>query len=126
LRCTGLVTSRRLAFESLTGAERKRKIALGYSDDLLLKQPAVMDLNMRAASAGVMVLRHLLQPFLRTPLPVTIAENFLTFNMKAVSKARSSNDSCDICQANPQSGFGDSSGPIGLSPEIAAALQGED
>ena len=47
LRCTGLVNARRLAFESLTGAERKRKIALGYSDDLLIKQPAVMDLNMR-------------------------------------------------------------------------------
>ena len=67
LRCTGLVTPRRLVFESLTGAERKRKIALGYCDDLLIKQPAVMDLNMRAASSGVMLLRHLLQPFLLTP-----------------------------------------------------------
>jgi hypothetical protein len=65
LRCTGLVTPRRLAFESLTGAERKRKVALGYCDDLLINQAAVMDLNMRAASAGVMLLRHLLQPFLR-------------------------------------------------------------
>jgi hypothetical protein len=68
LRCTGLVTARRLAFESLTAAECERKIALGYSDDLLLKQPAVVDLNMRAASAGTMLLRHLLQPFLLEPL----------------------------------------------------------
>jgi len=35
LRCTGLINARRLAFESLTGPERKRRIAQGYSDDLL-------------------------------------------------------------------------------------------
>jgi hypothetical protein len=126
LRCTGLVTPRRLAFESLTGAERKRKVALGYSDDLMIKQPAVMDLNMRAASAGMMVLRHLLQPFLRTPLPVTLAENLVTFNMKPVAEARSRNESCDICQTNPHSGFGDCGKPIGLSSEVAAALLDDD
>ena len=126
LRCTGLVTSRRLAFESLTGAERKRKIALGYSDDLLIKQPAVMDLNMRAASAGVMVLRHLLQPFLRTPLPVTLSENLVTFNMKAVASPRNGDKGCDICQANPHSGYGDCAGPIGLSREVAEALLERD
>jgi hypothetical protein len=125
LRCTGLVTPRRLAFESLAEAERRRKIALGYSDDLRIKQPAVMDLNMRAASAGVMLLRHLLQPFLRTPLPVTLAENLVTFNLKPVAKARSRNESCDICQANPRSGFGDCGEPIGLSSDVAAALLGE-
>ena len=111
LRCTGLVTPRRLAFESLTGAERRGKIALGYSDDLLIKQPAVMDLNMRAASAGVMVLRHLLQPFLRMPLPVTLAENLVTFNMKAVASARNRNEACDVCQSNPYAGFGDRGEP---------------
>lgn len=126
LRCTGLVTSRRLAFESLTGAERKRKVALGYSDDLLIKQPAVMDLNMRAASAGVMLLRHLLQPFLHIPLPVTLAENFVTFNLKPVAKARNRNESCDICQANPHAGFGDCGERIGLAAEVAAALLDEE
>lgn len=126
LRCTGLVTPRRLAFESLTGAERKRKISLGYSDDLLIKQPAVMDLNMRAASAGVMVLRHLLQPFLRSPLPVTLAENLVTFNMKPIASPRNRNDACDICQANPRSGYGDCGEAIGLSSEVAAALLDED
>jgi molybdopterin-synthase adenylyltransferase len=125
LRCTGLVSPRRLAFESLTGAERKRKIALGYSDDLLIKQPAVMDLNMRAASAGVMLLRHLLQPFLRTPLPVTLAENLVTFNMKPVAGARSRNEGCDICQANTRSGFGDCGEPIGLASDVAGALLDE-
>jgi hypothetical protein len=126
LRCTGLVTARRLAFESLTGAERKRKSALGYCDDLLIKQPAVMDLNMRAASTGVMVLRHLLQPFLRSPLPVTIAENLVTFNMKAVATPRNGNKGCDICQCNVQSGYGDCGGPVGLSREVAEALLEED
>lgn len=126
LRCTGLITSRRLAFESLTGAERKRKIALGYSDDLLINQPAVMDLNMRAASAGVMMLRHLLQPFLRTPLPVTLAENLVTFNMKPVASPRSRNERCDICQKNPQAGFGDCGQQIGLASDVAAALLDDD
>jgi len=126
LRCTGLVTPRRLAFESLTGPERKRKIALGYSDDLLIKQPAVMDLNMRAASAGVMVLRHLLQPFLRAPLPVTLAENLVTYNMKPVAVARNRNETCDICQANAHSGFGDCGEPVGLVSDIAAALLDEN
>lgn len=126
LRCTGLVTPRRLAFESLTGAERKRKIALGYSDELLIKQPAVMDLNMRAASAGVMVLRHLLQPFLRSPLPVTLAENLVTFNMKPIASPRNRNEECDICQANARSGFGDCGEPIGLASDVAAALLDED
>ena len=67
----GFINARRLAFQALTTQERKRKIAQGYCDDLLLKQPAVMDLNMRAASAGVLLLRHLLQPFClsRSPSP---------------------------------------------------------
>jgi len=126
LRCTGLVTPRRLAFESLTGAERKRKIALGYSDDLLIKQPAVMDLNMRASSAGVMLLRHLLQPFLRSPLPVTLAENLVTFNMKAVPSARARNEACDVCRVNPHAGFGDCGEQIGLASEIAKALEEDE
>jgi len=126
LRCTGLVNSRRLAFESLTGAERKKKIALGYSDDLLIKQPAVMDLNMRAASAGVMLLRHLFQPFLLEALPVTLAENFVTYNMKAVASARARNEACNICRVNPLAGFGDCGEQIGLDSEVAKALLDED
>jgi hypothetical protein len=116
------VTARRLAFESLTASERKRKIALGYSDDLLLTQPAVMDLNMRAASAGMLMLRHLLQPFLLEPLPVTLAENFVTYNMKPIEVARSKDETCDICRTNPVAGFGDCGGPIGFEREIAESL----
>jgi hypothetical protein len=84
-----------------TGPERSRKIALGYSDDLLLKQTAVMDLNMRAASAGMMILRHLLQPFLLEPLPVTLSEKLVTYNMKSLETARSKDENCDICRSNP-------------------------
>jgi len=126
LRCTGLVSPRRLAFESLTAPERRRKIALGYSDDLMIRQPAVMDLNMRAASAGVMLLRHLLQPFLRTPVPVTLAENLVTYNLKPVASARNRNEACDICQVNPHAGFGDCGETIGLAPEVASALLAVD
>jgi hypothetical protein len=122
LRCTGLVNSRRLAFESLTAKERRRKVALGYSDDLLMTQPAVMELNMRSASAGVLFLRHLLQPFLRKPLPTTFAENLVTYNMKAITSARAGDESCDICRVNPVAGFGDCGDAIGLPSEIAAAL----
>lgn len=126
LRCTGLVNPRRLAFESLTGAERNRKIALGYSDDLLIKQPAVMDLNMRAASTGVMLLRHLLQSFLLEPLPVTLTENLVTYNMKAIASARTRNEACDICRVNPHAGFGDCGEPIGLTSGVAKALLDDD
>ena len=72
------------------------------------------------------LLRHLLQPFLRTPLPVTLSENLVTFNMKPIAVARSRNEQCDICQANPSAGFGDCGEAIGLAPEIAAALLDED
>jgi hypothetical protein len=97
-------------------------IGLGYSDDLLLSQPAVMDLNMRAASAGVLLLRHLLQPFLLEPVPVTLAENLVTYTMRPIPTARNFDARCDICQANPTAGFGDCPEPLGLSPEAAAAL----
>jgi hypothetical protein len=111
-----------LAFESLTGPERIRRIGLGYSDDLMLKQPAVMDLNMRAASMGMMLLRHLLQPFLLDPLPTTLAENLVTYNMKPVATARAKNEACDICRCNPAVGFGDCGESIGLPSEVAASL----
>jgi hypothetical protein len=124
LRCCGFINPRRLAFESLTAPERKRKIAQGYSDDLLLKQPAVMDLNMRAASAGALLLRHLLQPFLLEPLPVALKENFVTANVKRIMTPRAASDTCDICRSNPNAGFGDCGPSIGLPTEVANALMG--
>lgn len=98
----------------------------GYSNDLLLKQPAVMDFNMRAASMKMIFLRHLLQPFLLTPLPLTLAENLVTYNMKPVAAARARNDGCDVCRSNPTAGFGDCAGPLGLPSDVAKSLIEED
>ena len=73
----------------------------------MIDQPAVMDLNMRAASNGMMVLRHLLQPFLLTPLPVMILENLVTYSLKTPKEARALNSKCPVCQVNRKAGYGD-------------------
>lgn len=59
-------------------------------------------------------------------VPVTLAENLVTFNMKPVATARNRNEQCDICQANPHSGFGDCSEAIGLASDVAASLLEEE
>lgn len=124
LRCTGLVTTRRLRFESLTYQSREHEIALGYSDDLLLHQPAVMDLNMRATSLGVMLLRHLLQPFLLEPFPITLAENLVTYTLRPIQEVRIADEECDLCQMNETMGFGDCAPPLGLARDVAISLRG--
>jgi hypothetical protein len=126
LTCTGVVTPRRLRFESLTEGERQRDQALGYSDDLVLKQPAVMDLNMRAASGGMLVLRHLLQPFLKEPLPVEIHENAVTYRTIPASTAKAADPTCPTCQKNARCGHGDCGPQIGYDPETASRLLGSD
>lgn len=122
LQCGGVLTPRQLGFESLSAGERARVRALGYSDDLVIDQPAVMDLNMRAASFGMMVLRHLLQPFLLAPLPVMILENLVTYSMKAISKARAFNPKCPLCQANRRAGYGDCARQLGLGKNDLLAI----
>jgi hypothetical protein len=107
LQCAGIVTDRQLRFESKTREEREREAKLGYSDDLVMEKPAVMDLNMRATTLGTMLLRHLLQPFLSQPIPVTILENLVTLSMRAYPTARNANPDCPICQKNLSIGFGD-------------------
>ena len=124
LACTGVVEPRRLQFESLTFQERERIQRLGYSDDLVIKQPAVMDLNMRAASMGMMLLRHLLQPSLLEPLPVTISENVLTYTTVAISVPRTPNPHCPTCRENRNIGFGDCGPTIGLDAATTAAIIG--
>ena len=114
-RCTGVVTPRRLHFESLGQEERERVIRLGYSDDLRLTQPAVMDLNMRAASLGGLVLRHLFQPFLQQPLPTMILENVITYSMRAIQTARNQTANCPICRMNPHFGAADSAPSLGTN-----------
>src|SRR5579875_1021186 len=124
LQCAGVVTSRQLHFESLSAPERERVRAQGYSDDLVMDQPAVMDLNMRAASNGMMVVRHLLQPFLLTPLPVMILENMVTYSVKAIREPRALNPKCPACQANRRAGYGDCASALGLDEAAVLAITG--
>jgi hypothetical protein len=125
LVCTGLVTPRQLHYETLVPSERARVAGLGYSDDLALAQPAVMELNMRAASMGVTLLRHLLQPFLLTPLPITISENLATYSMLSIEKPRVDDAGCTLCRANPHAGWGDAGPQLGLDPLVYQAIKGE-
>lgn len=124
LMCAGIVTPRRLRFESLTAGERQREIALGYSEDLLMTQPAVMDLNMRAASNGMLWLRHLLQPYLKDPLPLKLCENAVTYRMIPVSTAAKANEFCPLCRCNERLGYGDCAPAIGYDAEIARQILG--
>lgn len=82
LSCVGVVTPEGLRLEGLSEEELERTVALGYCKDIRLSAPAVMDLNMRAASYAMLLLRHLLQPFLATPLPTSIRESLTNFAMK--------------------------------------------
>ena len=124
LMCSGIVTPRRLRFESLTEPERQREIAQGYSDDLLITQPAVMDLNMGAARHGMLLVRHLLQPFLREPLPVKLSENAVTYRTIPVSAASSANPICPTCRSNRRFGWADCGPAIGFEPSLAVQLMG--
>jgi hypothetical protein len=81
-----------------------------------------MDLNMRAASNGVLVLRHLLQPFLKEPLAVEIHENSVTHRTILVSVARAADTSCPTCQKNPRFGHGNCGPRIGYDEETARRL----
>lgn len=126
LMCSGVVSPRRLNFESLTETERQRKIALGYSDDLLMSQPAVMDLNMRASSSGMLLVRHLLQPFLQDPFPVKLCENAIVYKSRPVSTAAKMNANCPTCQVNRYFGYGDCGSSIGFDPETAKGIFGNE
>jgi molybdopterin-synthase adenylyltransferase len=126
LQCAGVVTPRQLHFESLCANERERVRKLGYSDDLVIDQSAVMDLNMRPISFGMMVLRHLLQPFLLTPLPVMVLENMVTYSLKAITEARALDPNCPVCQANRRSGYGDCAPRLGLDKDTVLAIMGDE
>jgi molybdopterin/thiamine biosynthesis adenylyltransferase len=122
LMCSGVVTPRTLGLESLVWEEQQRQIALGYCDDLLVKQPAVMDLNMRAASTGMMYLRHLLQQFLLEPLPATLLENIVTYTMRPLISPRTPDPNCRTCKRNKQEGFGDCAPSPGLRADLVARI----
>jgi hypothetical protein len=106
LVCSKIVTTERVRLEGLENNEQKRVLAMGYSKDIHLVAPSVMDLNMRAASYAVLVLRHLMQPFLDSPLPTHIKEALTNFSIKAVRHDIQAD--CLICGASGRSGRGDS------------------
>ena len=105
LLCSGIVSPERVRLEGLGDEELERVIGMGYSEDIRLVAPAVMDLNMRAASYGVLVLRHLMQPFLNTPLPTHIKESLTNYSVKAVRRER--NPECPVCGVEWRTGCGD-------------------
>lgn len=104
LSCAGLVTNEGLRLEGLSEEELERTIGLGYCRDIRMKAPAVMDLNMRAASLGMLLLRHLLQPFMVTPLPTSIRESLTNLTIK--SRFEEPHSDCLICGLQERLGSG--------------------
>ncbi len=104
LLCSGIITQERIRLEGYEDSERDRVLAMGYSADIRLKAPAVMDINMRAASAAMLITRHLIQPFLRTPLPNTLKEVVTNFSNRQLTFA--SAPDCMVCGYAPRCGCG--------------------
>ena len=104
LICTGVVSRDRVRLEGYSDIEQDRVLKMGYSADIRLKAPAVMDLNMRAASMAMLVIRHFLQPYLLTPLPHTIKEAVTNFSMRTLQHA--SCIDCAICGTAERVGIG--------------------
>lgn len=104
LRCSGIVSDERVRLEALSDDERERVIAMGYCENINLTIPAVMDLNMRAASYAALIARHLLQPFLDSPLPTHIKEALTNYSTRAIHLEPKSE--CIIC-GNARIGIGD-------------------
>jgi ThiF family len=105
LLCSRVVSNERVRLEGMADAERDRVIAMGYSKDIRLVAPAVMDLNMRAASYAMLVVRHLLQPFLDLPLPTHIKECLTNYSTKPVNHQTKTD--CPVCGKGIRLGIGD-------------------
>jgi molybdopterin/thiamine biosynthesis adenylyltransferase len=104
LRCTKVISADGVRLEGYDSAESARVVSMGYSKDLVLGAPAVMDLNMRAASTTMLWIRHLLQPFLALPMPHALKEtvtNLSTKQLRYVSVL-----GCNICDEPLRLGSG--------------------
>jgi len=99
LECLGLINHDKLRLEGLQPEERKRHIALGYSQDIDIKQPAVMELNMRAASLASLLIRHMIQPFLDESLKTDMRESLLTLKHRQLAIRSDQKSPCRICGA---------------------------
>jgi molybdopterin/thiamine biosynthesis adenylyltransferase len=105
LVCSGIVSEERVRIEGLEPEEKARVLAMGYTKDVRMDAPAVMDLNMRAASYGMLVFRHLLQPFLDTPLPTHIKEALTNYSIKRLRVSQ--RDNCHVCGSSGRQALGD-------------------
>jgi len=106
LVCSGIISPERIRLEGYEDDEFDRVIAMGYSSDIRLAAPSVMDLNMRAASYAVLVARHLLQPFLSQPLSTHIKESLTNYSVRGVR--HQPHAECVICNFEGRTGRGDS------------------
>ena len=106
LTCAGIVSEERIRLEGLAPDEQERVLAMGYSRDIRLQAPAVMELNMRAASLAMLVVRHLLQPFLDTPLPTSIRESVTNYKIR--TRHDEGRPECSVCGSAGRWGLGDS------------------
>ena len=104
LLCSRVITQERIRLESYDPAEQDRVLAMGYSKDIRLATPAVMDLNMRAASLAGLFVRHLYQPFLKTPLPHSVRETVTNFNPK--EQWFQPTEGCVVCNCPERLGSG--------------------
>lgn len=77
---------------------------MGYSKNLVVASPAVMDLNMRAASMAMLWIRHLLQPFLAEPMPHSLRESVTNFTTKAIEFQQ--REGCPVCGVPERLGSG--------------------
>jgi hypothetical protein len=106
LVCRGIVSLERVRLEGYTDEELSRIISMGYSADIRLKAPAVMELNMKAASWASLLLRNLIQPFLASPLPHCIRESLTNFSTRLRNYQTKSD--CPICADLRRLGSGSS------------------
>jgi hypothetical protein len=104
LLCSKVVSQERLRLESYHSEEQKRVLAMGYSEDIRLAVPAVMDLNMRAAALAGLFIRHLYQPFLASPLPHSVRETVTNFTSK--QQRLESAEGCVVCNYPERLGAG--------------------
>ena len=105
LFCSKVIAQERIRLESLNAEEQARVLEMGYSKDIRLSTPAVMDLNMRAASLAGLFVRHLYQPFLGMPLPHSVRETVTNFSTR--QQRFSARDGCVVCNCRARLGCGD-------------------
>ncbi len=97
LECRGLIDHDNIRLEGLQPEERKRQVGLGYCRDIDIEQPAVMELNMRAASLASLYIRHLVQPFLDASLDTDMRESLLILKHKQPNLKKERKRPCEIC-----------------------------